>query len=153
MSLWKLCPNSLDQSAVITQARGAKIPNWLMLYFRHVIAAEHRPDQWEALETEKAGPEIETHPARFGRTKRRQHNIPIMLVDCLRLPDCGLLILNDDEMIEEAFFGAIGTINRCRPALALNRHSGAIDLVRRYGFRRREQLQGFIFYTLEHAHA
>jgi len=153
VSLWRICPRAKEQSAVITQAGGARFPNWLALYFRHVVAAESRPDEWEDLDHNKATADIETHPARFGRSQGKVSGIPTLLIDNLRLPDCGLIVFNDEEMAPFAFYGAIATLNNAKPVIALNKHSSLQSAIHRYGYRRRQQIQGFIFYTLEATHA
>ena|ERR1700761_5725258 len=55
-----------------------------------------------------------------------QGPIPIVAIDSLNLPVCGLLALDIEGYEYEAIQGAVGTIQRCRPVVVLERPGQAV---------------------------
>lgn len=54
-------------------------------------------------------------------------SVPVLRIDDLQLPECGLIALDVEGMELEALDGAVSTIVRCRPALLIEMNKNTRD--------------------------
>lgn len=75
--------------------------------------------------------------------------VPMLTIDSLKLPSCGLIALDVERYEQNALEGALETIERCKPVIQCEVGTDAIlDLVRPFGYDKVAQSVSDTFYKV-----